>query len=110
MRVPLLTGEDVRQSARSGATTGPTTGLAPGYVQANLLAVPADWAEEFNDFCTANPAPLPLLERTEPGQAEPSTVAPGADIRTDLPRYHVWRDGRLAAEVTDAREVWRNVS
>jgi uncharacterized protein YcsI (UPF0317 family) len=29
------------------------------------------------------------------------------DIRTDLPRYRVWRDGQVVAEPTDIREVWR---
>ena len=30
------------------------------------------------------------------------------DIRTDLPRYRVWRNGELVSEPTDVRDVWRD--
>ncbi|MFS2168293.1 putative hydro-lyase, partial [Variovorax sp. Varisp62] len=30
------------------------------------------------------------------------------DIRTDLPRYRVWRDGELVDEPTDVRALWRD--
>ena len=45
---------------------------------------------------------------TEPGEAEPRLVAAGADLRTDLPRYCVYRDGRLTEEPTDLRSLWRD--
>ena len=34
-------------------------------------------------------------------------TAPGADLRTDLPRYRVHRDGEVVDELTDVRDVWR---
>ncbi|MFL6123800.1 putative hydro-lyase [Actinophytocola sp.] len=86
--------------------TGPTAGLAPGYTQANLIAVPRDWAYDMLLFAQRNPKPCPLLDVTEPG--DPRTVlAPGADLRTDVPRYRVWHDGALTAEPTDATAHWR---
>lgn len=45
---------------------------------------------------------------TEPGDPEPRFVAPGADLRTDLPRYRVWKNGELVAEPTDICEYWRD--
>src|ERR1700716_1279894 len=39
---------------------------------------------------------------------EPVGVAPGADPRTDLPRYRIYKDGVLADEVTDVRPFWRD--
>jgi uncharacterized protein YcsI (UPF0317 family) len=51
--------------------------------------------------------PGPVLEVTEPGSAEPADLAPGADLRTDLPRYRVWRDGELTGEPADVRDLWR---
>src|SRR5690606_8872897 len=30
------------------------------------------------------------------------------DIRTDVPRYRVFRDGELVEEVTDIRHLWRD--
>jgi uncharacterized protein YcsI (UPF0317 family) len=45
---------------------------------------------------------------TDPGNPEPAGVAPGADLRTDIPKYRIYRDGRLAAEVTDITSEWRD--
>jgi uncharacterized protein YcsI (UPF0317 family) len=103
---PLRTGADVRAAARTGALTGVTAGLAPGYVQANLVMMPAAYALEFLAFCIRNPKPCPVLEVCEPGDPEPRRLAPGADLRTDLPAYRVYRDGRLVERRTDVTELW----
>jgi uncharacterized protein YcsI (UPF0317 family) len=97
---------DVRAQARSGRWSGPTCGLAPDYLQANLVIVPRDQAFDFQRFCQRNPKPCPILDVTEPGAIEPA-VARGADLRTDVPRYRVYRHGVLIAEPTDVVEWWR---
>ncbi|WNV89695.1 putative hydro-lyase [Umezawaea sp. Da 62-37] len=97
-----MTPEEVRARA-----SGPTAGLATGFAQANLIAVPADWAYDVLLFTQRNPKPCPVLDVTDAG--DPRTVlAPGADLRTDLPRYRVWRDGVLADERTDVTAFWRD--
>jgi uncharacterized protein YcsI (UPF0317 family) len=101
-------GSAVRAACRSGALAGPTPGLALGFVQANLVVLPRDWAFDFLLFCQRNPKPCPLLDVTEPGDPEPRAVAPGADLRTDLPAYRVWRNGELVAEPTDVHDHWRD--
>ncbi len=101
-------GATVRHLARSGEYTGITSGLAPGYVQANLVVVPRALAFDFMLFCQRNPRPCPILDVTEPGCPEPARVAPGADVRTDIPRYRVWRYGELIEEPTDIRHRWRD--
>lgn len=102
------TGRDVRMACRRGELTGPTPGLAAGFVQANLVLLPKDWAFDFLLFCHRNPKPCPLLDVTEPGDAEPRHAAPGADLRTDLPAYRIWRDGELADEPNDIQKYWRD--
>jgi uncharacterized protein YcsI (UPF0317 family) len=102
------TGAEVRRQARSGEWTAPTPGLALGFVQANLVVVPRDLAFDFLLFCQRNPRPCPLLDVTEPGSAEPHLVAPDADVRDDLPRYRVWRNGELVEEPTSLRPWWRD--
>src|SRR5436853_2963989 len=102
------TGAEIRRRARTGEWTGPTPGLAMGFVQANLVVVPRDLAFDFLLFCQRNPKPCPLLDVTEPGSAEPKQVAPGADLRTDLPRYRMWRGGELVGEPENLNEIWRN--
>jgi uncharacterized protein YcsI (UPF0317 family) len=49
-----------------------------------------------------------LLDVTEPGSPEPRAVAPGADLRTDLPRYCVYQHGQLVEEPTDLLKWWRS--
>ena len=103
-----VTGAEIRRRARAGDFTGVTPGLALGYVQANLVIVPRDLAFDFLLFCQRNPKPCPLLDVTEPGSAEPRLVAPGADVRTDVPRYRVFRNGELVDEPTDLQRCWRD--
>src|SRR5262245_51933801 len=102
------TAADVRMAARTGSLTRPTPGLALGYVHANLVAVPRDLAFDFLLFCQRNPKPCPLLDVTEPGDPQPRGVAPGADVRTDVPAYRVYRRGELIDEPTDVTRHWRN--
>src|SRR5262245_41286090 len=102
------TGAEVRCWARDGRLTGPTPGLALGYVQANLVIVPRELAFDFLLFCHRNPKPCPLLDVTEPGSPEPRVVAPGADLRTDLSRYCVYRHGEVVDEPADLEGWWRD--
>ena len=97
----------VRQEIREGKWRKPTAGLAPGYVQANLVVLPRDLAFDFLLFAQRNPKPCPVIEVTDPGSAEPKLTAPGADLRTDVPAYRVYRHGHLDGEVADLREMWR---
>jgi uncharacterized protein YcsI (UPF0317 family) len=97
----------VRAAIRAGQWDGPTAALAPGYAQANLVALPVADAFDFLRFCVANPRPCPVLEVGEPGAFDPVQTAPGADRRTDVPRYRVHRDGGLVDELTDVKDVWR---
>jgi len=97
---------EARARIRGGEWTGPTAGLAPGYVQANLVVVPGDLASDFERFCRVNPRALPLLDVTDPGSPTPMRIAPEADLRLDLPRYRVYRNGKLDEEVTDIMTLW----
>ncbi len=98
----------VREMIRSGAWTGPTPGMAKGHVQANLVILPRDWAYDFLVFAQRNPKPCPILDVTEPGDAEPRLVAKGADLRSDLPRYRVWKNGKCVDEPLDITSYWRD--
>src|SRR6476619_8558856 len=101
-------GRSERQRIRSGALTGPTSGLAPGNVQANLVILPQALANDFLRFAQANPKPCPVLAVSEPGDPAFPTLARELDIRTDLPRYRVWRHGEMVEKPTDLAHVWRD--
>ena len=108
MQTAAETPRAIRSRIRAGGHRAPTSGLAPGYVQANLVILPRDLAYDFLLFAQRNPRPCPLLEVTDAGSAEPAITAPGADLRTDLPRYRVYVRGELKEEPTDLSTYWRN--
>ena len=54
----------LREQIRAGRHTTVTTGMAPGHVQANLVILPADWAEEFAVVLRGEPQAL-SLDRAE---------------------------------------------
>ncbi len=100
-------GAEIRQQARAGTWRGPTAGLAQGFVQANLVVVPQQQAFDFLLFCHRNPRPCPLLDVTDAGSPQPSRIAAGSDVRTDVPRYRVYRYGLLVEEPHDLLQWWR---
>ena len=96
-----------RAAIRSGAWTDHTSGLAEGHVQGNVVILPELLANDFLRYCQRNPKPCPLLAVSEPGDASLPGLGIDIDIRTDVPRYRVWRDGELADQPTDISALWR---
>ncbi len=85
-----------------------TTGLSQGYLQANLVILPADWADEFSAFCAANPKPCRLMAQSTAGDPSLPTLGHDIDVRTDLPRYRVFHDGVQTSEETNISAHWRD--
>jgi len=102
-----LTPKELREHIRAGQWTGGTEGLARGYAQANLVILPKEVALEFLIFCGRNPKPCPIVEVTDPGSAIVTQFA-NADLRTDLPRYSVYKDGELVDQPSDITKYWRD--
>ena len=95
-----------RQMCREGRYSGATRGVALGYLQCNLVVIREPYAYEFLLYCQRNQRACPVLEVCDKGSPEPKRLAPGADLRTDLPRYAVYRDGTRVADETDIRALW----
>lgn len=98
----------VRLAARAGRLAGHTSSLAPGFVQGNLAILPAALAGDFLRFCQRNPKPCPVLGISEPGSPHIPELGLDLDLRTDLPRYRIWRQGELVEEPTSIAHVWRD--
>ncbi len=99
---------EFRSTVRANGFAAPTAGVCMGYAQANLVILPARQASDFLVFATRNPKPCPIIEVIEAGRFEPVYSAPGADIRTDLPKYRVYRHGRLEEERSDIVDLWHD--
>jgi uncharacterized protein YcsI (UPF0317 family) len=105
--VQQLTPKEIRDLIRKGKWDKPTAGLAMGYAQANLVILPQKYAFDFLLFCQRNPKPCPLLEVLEPGEFRMKVLSLDADIRTDVPRYNIFRDGKLQNTVNEIRSFWK---
>jgi uncharacterized protein YcsI (UPF0317 family) len=101
-------GRSARRLMRTGGYNGHTAGMAPGHVQANLAILPSAQAGDFLRFCQRNPKPCPLLAVTEPGDPLLPALGEGLDLRSDLPRYRIWREGELVDELDDITALWRD--
>ena len=77
-------------------------------MQGNLAILPAALAGDFLRFCQLNPKPCPLLAASAPGDWQLPSLGGDLDIRTDIPRYRVFRDGELIDEPYDVRKHWRD--
>jgi uncharacterized protein YcsI (UPF0317 family) len=97
-----------RLACRDGQVTGTTAGLAPGYVQGNLAVLPGRLAGDFLRFCQLNPKPCPVLGVSAEGDPTIPLLGRDLDVRTDFPRYRVWRNGQLVDEPGDIRRWWRD--
>jgi len=104
----VAAGVRERLRIRAGDFSGTTAGLAPGNVQANLLILPKALAHDFLRFAQANPKPCPVLAVSEPGSPRLPALGEDLVIRSDLPRYRVWRQGELVEEPFDVSHVWRD--
>src|SRR6187399_2624933 len=96
-----------RLACRTGMASS-TAGVANGYVQGNLVILPEKLAASFHRFCQLNPKPCPIIGMSDVGDFRIPALGLDLDIRTDLPRYRVWRDGELMEEPTDITAHWRD--
>lgn len=99
-----------RQKFREGLVTQ-TSGWSAGFAQANLISLPRNLAFDFLLFAQRNPKPCPVLEVLGPGETYGGIFGKtqeDADIRMDLPKYRVFRDGELVAEPAEVLEYWRD--
>jgi uncharacterized protein YcsI (UPF0317 family) len=110
---PIAGGEDIlpslkaRLDCRAGMAST-TAGIANGFVQGNLAILPEKLASSFHRFCQLNPKPCPIIGMSDVGDPRIPALGADLDIRTDVPRYRVWRDGEVTCEPTDIMAQWRD--
>jgi uncharacterized protein YcsI (UPF0317 family) len=100
--------QSLRRRIREGSFSGQTSGLAPGFLQANLAILPASVAGDFLLYCTRNPKPCPILGVGDAGDPLLPRLGRDLDIRHDVPRYRLFRDGVAVETPVDIAGVWRD--
>ncbi|WP_328808192.1 putative hydro-lyase [Nonomuraea antri] len=104
MDVADLSPAQARARFRNGERV-PTAGWCRGWTQANLIAVPKPLRYELLLFAHRNPQACPVLDVGEPGQW--TTALFSGDLRTDLPGYRLYVDGRAVADLGEVVREWR---
>jgi uncharacterized protein YcsI (UPF0317 family) len=103
----MLPSLEARLACRNGMAST-TAGVANGFVQGNLAILPEKLASAFHRFCQLNPKPCPIIGMSDVGDPRIPALGEDLDIRTDVPRYRVWRDGEVVDEPTDIEKYWRD--
>lgn len=98
----------LRRAIRAQEYNEQTAGRAPGYLQGNLAIVPKALAADFLLFCQRNPKPCPIVGISEPGSPRIPKLGEDLDIRTDLPGYRIFRNGRFQENARDLTDIWRD--
>jgi len=99
---------DARAAIRAGTWTTHTSGVADDHVQGNVVILPQALADDFLRYCQRNPKPCPVLAVSEVGVPMLPQLGADIDIRTDVPRYRVWRRGEIVDEPVDVIRYWRD--
>jgi len=98
---------DLRQAIRSGRYGSHTAGLGQGFLQANLAILPERWALDFMRYCQRNPKPCPISGVSDTGNPILRTLGREIDIRSDVPAYNIYREGRLVGSQADIGDLWQ---
>lgn len=96
----------VRSAIREGRYASHTAGLGAGHHQVNLVILPKSFARDFMAFCQQNPKPCPVTAVSDIGNPRMETLGADIDIRTDVPAYNIYRNGKLDRSVTDITDLW----
>lgn len=97
---------DVRAAIRSGRYSGQTAGLGAGFLQANVVIMPEAYALDFMRYCQRNPKPCPLTGVSDTGNPMMHTLGRDIDIRSDVPAYNIYRDGKLDGSADNILDLW----
>jgi uncharacterized protein YcsI (UPF0317 family) len=103
-----LSAHEARLLFRTAQYAGYTSSFSQGYVQANLGILPEKYALDFATYCHRNPKACPLIAIGNVGDPYLPMLGEDLDIRTDVPRYSVFRDGEVVEEPTDIKHFWRD--
>src|SRR5258708_5324680 len=103
----VLPSVEARLACRNGMASS-TAGVANGFVQGHLAILPEKLAAAFHRFCQLNPKPCPVIGMSDVGDPRIPALGLDLDIRTDVPRYRIWRDGEVVDEPTDIMAHWRD--
>ena len=98
---------EARKIIRADKYDKQTAGIAGKYVQGNICILPSKYALDFAAFCQKNPKPCPLIGFGIKGDPHLKDLG-DIDIRTDVPKYKIWQNGKVVDEPTNIKKYWND--
>ncbi|XP_065184444.1 D-glutamate cyclase, mitochondrial-like [Sycon ciliatum] len=107
----VMTPREARQMFRNGTDNHfpSTSGMCMKHLQANLAMIKKQNADDFRQYCRQNAAPCPLLYCSEPGEYAAPPLAQDSDVRADVQRYRVYKDGKMTVVPSLAEYAWEDI-
>ncbi|RXK12204.1 DUF1445 domain-containing protein [Halarcobacter mediterraneus] len=96
---------EFRQKVAKKEFTGPTAGYCKGYVQANMLVIPKQYAKSFEEFAKQNSKAIPVLEVVEDSYYT-KVLADKANLLNELPSYNIFEDGKFVKSVNSIEDYY----
>lgn len=100
--------DEFRKLVRSEIWTDVTIEACQGYTQANIAILPNEYSYDFLLFCVRSPQPCPILAVADDGDPFPKSLSAESDIRTDIKKYRVFKNGKVVDESYNVIKYWRN--
>ena len=103
-----LNSSDIRNYIRNELYIGHTAGLAKNKLQTNIVILPKEYSEDFTNFCNLNKKACPLVDKTKIGEPFFPKLGNNIDVRFDVPRYNIYKNGILVNSSKNIKEYWKN--
>jgi uncharacterized protein YcsI (UPF0317 family) len=102
-----MTAKEFRSKIAIGEFKSPTAGYCSGHVQANMVVLPKEYADGFEEFAKKNSKAIPVLEVVK-GSHFSQTLAKGANLLNELPSYDIIENGEVVKSVSSIEEYYND--
>lgn len=106
-KVKSVEHKKIKAQIRQGHYKDHTSGLLESFAQFNIVILPAKFAEDFHGFCQKNKVCCPLILVSSPGEFWLKPLG-DVNIKTDVPAYWVYENGKKTREYNDISEIWQD--
>ncbi len=100
-----MTTSEFRREIAQDKFNSPTVGCCSGYVQTNMVVLPKEYADSFEEFAKLNSKAIPVLEVVRDSHCS-KVLANGANLLNELPSYDVIEDGKVVKTLSNIESYY----
>lgn len=100
-----MDAKTLRANIANGTFNAPTAGYCDGNVQANLVVLPSQYADDFERFAAKNNKAIPVLEVVK-GSHFTSELADNSNLLNEIPSYDIFEHGKFKKRVQSIEEYY----